>query len=108
MGYDFHITRAADWVDSKRHPISAEEWLALIEADAEFEIFRENGEYFADWKNGAGWFDWADGEIYTKNPDRQTLSKMLEIAAHLKAKVQGDEGEDVSEADFEEMGTSSV
>ncbi len=53
--------------------------------------------YFALWSGSFEypdpWFDWAQGNIYTKNPDEPILRKMLQIAQHLNAFVQGDEGE---------------
>jgi hypothetical protein len=39
------------------------------------------------------WLDWFDGNISTKNPDEPLLHKMVDIAARLDAKVQGDDGE---------------
>src|SRR5438270_9679274 len=99
MGYDFHITRAEHWADSERTPITAAEWLALVAADPELTIDpRDNGPYFSLWLGhwtGADhpWLDWHRGEIFTKHPDRKTLSKLLGIAGQFGATVQGDEGE---------------
>jgi hypothetical protein len=95
MAYDFHITRAVDWADSMQNPISADEWLSFVESDDESSLFKENGDYFAVWKNDVAWFDWNGGESYTKNPDKLTISKMLQIAGKLNAKVQGVEGESI-------------
>jgi hypothetical protein len=50
-----------------------------------------NGKYFAVWKED--WLDWGRGEIFTKNPRRKLVEKMIQIASRLNAKVQGDEGE---------------
>jgi len=36
---------------------------------------------------------WQDGEIWTKNPDDETLRLMLGLAQSLRARVRGDEGE---------------
>jgi hypothetical protein len=33
MGYDLHITRAKDWLDSKKRLISLRAWLAYVEQD---------------------------------------------------------------------------
>jgi hypothetical protein len=46
------------------------------------------------------WLDWREGSVETKNPDEAILSKMLQIAAVLKAKVQGDDGEVYCSANF--------
>jgi hypothetical protein len=99
MGWEIHITRAAQWPESDRHPITADEWLALVEADPELTIDpRDNGPYFALWlrhriNDDHPWFDWFQGRIETKYPDRKTLGKALQIAKHFGAQVQGDDGE---------------
>jgi hypothetical protein len=98
MGYNFHITRAKYWFESAEQPITAAEWLEFIANDAELQLAVANGEYFVDWvghPSGAhnSWFDWLDGDIYTKHPDEPTFLKMLQIACFLNAGVQGDDGE---------------
>jgi hypothetical protein len=97
MGYDLHITRAADWTESASAPIRAEEWLDLVRRDPEFELDGLNGPYFAHWKNAdsiqEGWLDWSAGQIYTKYPDSSLLRKMVAIADRLGAIVVGDDGE---------------
>jgi hypothetical protein len=97
MGYDLHITRAEDWSDPHGPHIALEEWLAVATADPELEAIPENGDAFFGLSDGAddaaGWFDWFQGNVYTKNPDEQTLAKMLTLASRLEARVQGDDGE---------------
>ena len=98
MGWDIHITRAAHWAESNKSPITAAEWLALVAADPELRIEGKNGPYFAVWSSRAarpdgGWFDWADGRVTTKNPDRAVLGKSLQLATKLGAAVQDDDGE---------------
>jgi hypothetical protein len=99
MGWAIHITRAEHWPDSDQHPITAEEWLALVEADPELTVDpRDNGPYCALWlahwvEGDHPWFNWFKGAINTKYPDRKTLGKALEIAKHFGARVQGDDGE---------------
>jgi hypothetical protein len=99
MGYDLHLTRAENWFDSEQRPIAADEWLSVVEQDPDLTIDpRGNGPYCALWlqhwvEGDHPWFNWRKGCIYTKNPDRMTLGKMLEIARRLGARVQGDEGE---------------
>jgi hypothetical protein len=98
MGYELHITRAEHWSDNEQHPITAEEWLAVVTSDPELHIDTQNGPYFAVWSGpcsypDGGWFEWFDGNISTKHPDRAILGKMLQIAARLGAHVQGDDGE---------------
>jgi hypothetical protein len=100
MGWEIHITRAENWPDSDRTPITAEEWLTLVAADPELVIDpRGNGPYFALWlSHDVGgdhpWFDWSKGGISTKYSDWRTLGKALEIARHFGARVQGDDGEE--------------
>jgi hypothetical protein len=97
MGYDLHITRACDWTHNIGAKISAEEWLAVVATDPELRPDESYGPYAATWvaarPRQKGWFDWYDGNIYTTNPDRPTVRKMLAIAHALSALVQGDEGE---------------
>lgn len=103
MGWEVHMTRAAHWPDSDRHPITAEEWLAAVATDPELRLDAANGPYFAVWSGPCsypegGWFDWAGGCVSTKRPDRAILGKMLQLAARLGARVQGDDGEEYTDA----------
>ncbi len=97
MGYDVHITRADDWTENQGKEITAEEWLAIVNADSDLIPLPENGKYFVIWRGATKypetWFDWFAGNINTKAPDKATLGKMLQMARLLGAKVQGDEGE---------------
>jgi hypothetical protein len=98
MGYDIHITRAPNWFDNAGYEISLQEWLELVSSDPELSLDTENGSYCATWSGQCsypwgGWFDWFEGNIYTKNPDRCIIAKMLQLAVSLNAKVQGDGGE---------------
>lgn len=115
MGYDLHITRAGNWLENKGQWISSDEWLSVIESDQELSLDTTNGPFFADWsgesKYESPWFDWSEGNIFTKNPDRQILSKMLQLANQLNAKVQGDDGEiyssinDIPDRDVQNVST---
>ena len=91
MGYEYHITRAENWVENAESPITPDEWLAFVDKDPELIISGSNGPYFADWRHT--WFDLVDGNIDTKNPDLVTLDKMLVIANAFNACVQGDDGD---------------
>jgi hypothetical protein len=114
VGYDVHITRAEPWYESKSRPIKLDEWLRYIAADAEMrldnyaeadvgggEVLRVESEGLAVWTAYIGhgldgnmaWFSFHDGRVIVKNPDDEILAKMRDIAAALKAKVIGDEGE---------------
>jgi hypothetical protein len=91
MGYDYHITRADDWADNSGSEITANEWLAVVDNDPELSLSGVNGPFFADWRDS--WFDLVEGNVTTKNPDTPTLTKMLSLATHFDARVQGDDGD---------------
>jgi hypothetical protein len=111
MGYDLHITRKELWSDEDDlRNIPLEEWLAYIELDPELEISEKYqirdpdkegsskaAPGFCEWLGHStdddGWFDYFQGCISTKNPDDETIRKMLSIARALNARVQGDDGE---------------
>ena len=97
MGYDLHITRAADWTEAESAPITSEEWLTYVEADPELRLAGYNGPHFAVWSGQSRhpdpWFDWSDGRVHTKNPDPPLIEKAIQIAEQLGARVVGDDGE---------------
>jgi len=106
MGYDLHITRAEDWVESANQPIFPSEWLKCINDDPELCIDANSpndSEPWAVWR-GSGQtvlnedeqslFLWNDGQIGVKNPDSATIRKMVQIAAIFGARVVGDDGEE--------------
>lgn len=97
MGYDLHVTRGEYWAENQGCYISHEDWLALVAADTELTIDNRSGPCFATWSGPSEcecpWFDWIEGNVYTKNPDRNVFTKMLQIADSLGATVQGDDGE---------------
>ena len=43
MGYYLYITRAGEWTDSTKHPISSEEWLGLVDTHPQIEQDVRNG-----------------------------------------------------------------
>jgi hypothetical protein len=97
MGYDVHITRAEDWADNAGFEITVQEWLKIIEEDPELIPSPENGKYFVIWrgakKYSETWFNWENGNISTKYPDKATMLKFNQIAQKLNAQIQGDDGE---------------
>ena len=113
MGYDFHISRAAEWSESESKPISLSEWKEYVASDPEFrfdtaeattpkgETIRYVNEGLARWtprdgleEGRMGWFDYRRGRIVVKNADQKTIEKMKQIAAFFEARVFGDEGEE--------------
>lgn len=97
MGYDLHITRAEFHATNEGQEITADEWMRYVASDPELEASPANGEYFVLWSGPSRypdpWLDWFAGNIYSKNPDKAIVGKMLQIARRLGARVQGDEGE---------------
>ena len=96
MAYQLYITRKKFWHDDGED-ISAEEWVRYIQNDPELRHMPEFGKYYARWsgisKNLDPWLNWFEGRIFSKGPDQPILGKMLQIAAALNAKVQGDNEE---------------
>src|SRR4051812_48912310 len=105
--YILSITRNP-WSPSEAdevNPITREEWEAFATADPSLEISQSE---YTDYQTEAGlmrvhvvrWvphpfagFSWWDGEVRAANPDKATTLKLIEIADHLGARVQGQEGE---------------
>ena len=114
MGYDVHITRQINWFDGDNiRKITLDEWRNYISNDEEMRLdnvakatvsnqqLSAKREGLSIWtryskdgvKGSHAWFDYRDGNIVVKNPDKEILSKMQEVANSLDAKVQGDDGE---------------
>jgi len=115
MGYDIHITRQGNWFDENdSQKIALDEWKDFLNKDPEMHVYSSvetattsgktlliENEGLAVWTKYSGdglngnhaWFDYRNGNIAVKNPDNEIISKMLDIAVRLSAKVQGDEGE---------------
>ena len=114
MGYEVHITRRSDWSDEDGPGISLEEWLQFVRGDPEMRldgyaeaqhseggILRVEDPSLCVWTGhprqgqeaGLAWFYHSDGNVVVKNPDEAILRKMWQIAQHLVARVQGDDGE---------------
>jgi hypothetical protein len=112
VGYDVHITRAEDWIESESKPISLGEWQSYIQSDPELrpepcdtatnpttdQVITVPNKGFAVWtahpEGDQVWFGYWRGCITAKNPDKAILEKMSQIAARLNARVIGDEGEE--------------
>ncbi|MBY0010977.1 hypothetical protein [Paenibacillus typhae] len=107
MSYDVHITRAERWTESGSNPISLEEAKAYFADQEDFEYssglsvqgpfgtLAIDGDFF-NWLAGEDEqipFKHKDGRITVAGADDFVIEKMIEIAAGLGAKVQGDEGE---------------
>ena len=112
MGYEVHITRAEQWSENQGQEITEAEWLSVVESDPDLHIAEGNGPHVAIWgshpEDSEAWLDWYNGNISTKNPDGRLLQKMLEIAARLDAKVQGDDGEHYDDARISDVPSPSI
>ena len=124
MGYELHIVRKNDWNNfDEESDITLNEWLSYINNDSELEPtnssdikageeqFFNNKPGYCEWNahsiyketNARPWFAYWQGGISTKNPDDETVLKMLAIAEKLNARVQGDDGEFYEEDDISKI-----
>lgn len=113
MGYEVHITRKENWSDEGPE-ISLAEWLEFVANDPEMRndgyaeaivgggsVLRIDDSSMSVWTaysqhlqdENMAWMWHCQGNVVAKNPDREILQKMADIARQLSAKVQGDEGE---------------
>lgn len=110
MGYNLYITRAEFWLGNEGKEISEAQWRTVVESDSELElrgfaeaispqgeVIRYDSPLLAVWSGhsrirGVG-FDLRRGNVVVKNPDKETLTKMHQLARQLDATIQGEEGE---------------
>jgi hypothetical protein len=106
MGYDLHITRKKFWANTEGPVITSGEWLVYIATDPQLRLDPASKRHSViidiESEYPDPWLEWFEGDIYTKNPDEPILGKMLQIAAALNARVQGDDGEIYRSANFED------
>jgi len=106
LGYDIHVVRTTDWLDAAKNPIGLEEVDAVIKSDSELQWSKSdyvdmadrNGKttrYFMISWRGVTCFYWYRDQILYKTSQGyiQGTKKLLQIAAKLKARVVGDDGE---------------
>jgi hypothetical protein len=108
MGYDLYITRKKDLDDEDGPLIAADEWLAYIATDPQLHLDQDSESHAVtidiQSENPEPMLEWVEeGDIYTKDPDLPVIAKMLEIAAALRAKVQGLEGEIFRSANWKDI-----
>jgi hypothetical protein len=99
MGYELRIARA-----EPAAPITLDEWLAIVDADPQMQLegaaealtssgtLRYESPGLA--KCNSTWFDFRRGRIFVKNPSKDDIAKMKQLANLLNSKVLGDEGEE--------------
>ena len=94
MSYHVTILRTTG---GRRSSIEREEVIQAVEAQRRLKIYKSDGrslEFSALNSNQGGpLLIWENGEIWTKNTDKETLQLMIDLADLLKARVRGDEFE---------------
>jgi len=97
MGYDVYITRAPHHLDGPQAPIRQEDWGAVIENDPELSTPNPAEPDRALWvgprSRGEPWIRWANGNLFTSDPDHSVIRKLVELAGLLGGRVQGQGGE---------------
>ena len=111
LAYDIHITKASEWSESAKSPVTEEQWKAAVLADGELKIddtasatnpktketIQIINPLMASWidpkTKNKHYFYYSRGKITVKNPSDSAIKKMKFVASKLGAKVQGDEGE---------------
>jgi hypothetical protein len=63
MGYDLHITRGENWMQTDGTWIRAQQWLDYVAQDPELKLAGFNGEYFVLWQGPSPYPDpwWRPG-----------------------------------------------
>ncbi len=101
VGYELHITRAADWSQANEAPIEFEEWTehaqsngSLVEAGTYgTKTFPFEQTIFAVIDEHGGTIDWHAGQLTVTGSRDSDLDHLRSIAVALSARVQGDDGE---------------
>jgi hypothetical protein len=103
MGYQLHITRATDWLDSASNPISQQEWEAFTRS-----VPGLRPEGWIDWSDLGrqpvfAWtcddgtvvsLHWRHGQVLVAGAFSDTATRSLaRLAESLNANLLGDEGE---------------
>ena len=102
MGYELHITRSEDWVDSESNPITMSEWLECASGGSRLSVggsitfgqVETPAYYLTDLgpENGPSLF-WHGGEVRVGGAPDEAIGHLVAIADDLGASLIGDEGE---------------
>ena len=96
MGYAVYITRARHHLEGPQAPIPQEDWRALIDSDPELTPDRSRPGR-ALWAGPSTVnepsIDWANGNLFSRDPDHSVIRKLIDVAGLLGGHVQGDGGE---------------
>lgn len=92
MGLDVYITRATHHFDGAQVPIVEGDWRAIIENDPDLSAPDAALPSYAVWvgssRSKPQWIDWANGNLFTRNPSPGLLRKLFEVAEMLSAGLQ--------------------
>jgi hypothetical protein len=95
-GYDVHVTRHRHWYDVNGPKISLGDWQRYAKSDPDVSSDAGDSKFFVIRVSGQGvplLYDRRHGELVVKDPSQAAISKLVQIAQCLHARVQGDDGE---------------
>ncbi|PJN12357.1 hypothetical protein CG723_04710 [Streptomyces sp. CB01635] len=104
MGYELHMTRASDWLDSEERPISLRDWLefahnsAALRQEGHLDLHSVGRQPVFTWgslDSVAVGLHWCEGRVILSGAHAPgvDLVGLADLAAELSAKLIGDEGE---------------
>jgi hypothetical protein len=100
MGYELHITRAEEWLDSESTPISQDEWLRVatdaglaVMGSLDLEGIGPQDIYVASAAANAPGLHWHEGRIVVSGASEVDISPLLDLARALDAHLVGDDDE---------------
>jgi hypothetical protein len=97
MSNEVYITRASHWGEGTKSPITQQEWQAALWKVEGLRLIPEKGVNAATLAKNVEpireILDWAGGNIVAWDPNDLLISKMVQLARVLDARVQSAEGE---------------
>lgn len=96
MGYAVYITRASHHLEGPQAPIPQEDWRAVVDSDPDLKS-SSAAPNLVRWAGPCSVpdpsIDWANGNLFSCDPDHSVVRKLIDIAGLLGGRVQGDGGE---------------
>jgi hypothetical protein len=106
VGYDFHITKAADWVEAEQHPIDRQKWLSLAVGSPA--LVQAGTVSFKDGPSGEGVqypvfgllhmygpsLYWRKGEVVVSGATDENVADLVHVAQQLQARLFRDDGDE--------------
>jgi hypothetical protein len=102
MGYELHITRATDWLDSASNPISQQEWEAFthsvpgLRPEGWIDYSDLGRQPIFSWTCDDGTvvsLCWRHGEVRVAGASDAATRSLARLAESLNANLLGDDGE---------------